>query len=93
MVIACILVSSLTYSSILKVEIARSSETSVDFCKVKTLVRLKDNILHNHRCEILRKVEKTFANPVTFNLNRNMKNKEFCSHFRPYSKRHVGFGS
>jgi hypothetical protein len=61
-------------------EVARSYVTSVDVCP-------KDTVRHNHRCEILREVQNTLANPVTFNRDRNIKNKKSCSHFGPYFKR------
>jgi hypothetical protein len=48
------LVSWLTYTSTLKMEETRCSETSVDFQRTARRYISEDIILHNHRCENLK---------------------------------------
>jgi hypothetical protein len=63
---------SLVYSSTLKMEVTRSSETSVDFQRTTRRYIPQDGTLHSHRCEILKSYKhgNTFQKMFTFIHNR-----------------------
>jgi hypothetical protein len=67
--VACLtLVSCLAYSSVLKMEVTCSTETSVDFQRTTWCNNPEDTIPHNHRCKNL----KSYSRSLFTKLSRSV---------------------